>query len=291
MEEPKGKRKFIDKLKDRYRLVILNESTLEDVWYAVLSRFNLMVWLGLFGIVLVTLGIVLVSFTPLREYIPGYPDGNIRWLYLQNAIKMDSLEEQIVIRDQYIENIRLILRGKETKRFMGNSDTVPEVSHLAYVKENFDSVLGMDIQDEERYNVTATSPYQPKQDDFAINELHFFCPLKGTITNLYDAKGNHYGIDIVSNLNEPILSVLDGTVIMAAWTLEAGYVIQVQHNNNLISIYKHNSQLLKQVGDRVTSGEVLAIIGNTGEFTTGPHLHFELWHRGKPLNPRDYIVF
>jgi len=109
-----------------------------------------MVWTGLFGIVLVTIGIVLVSFTPLREYIPGYPDGNIRWLYLQNAIKMDSLEEQIVIRDQYIENIRLILRGKETKRFMGNSDTVPEVSHLAYVKENFDSVLGMDIQDAQR---------------------------------------------------------------------------------------------------------------------------------------------
>ena len=290
MEKPKGKRKFIDKLKDRYRLVILNESTLEDVWYAVLSRFNVMVWLGFIGILLVAMGIVLVSFTPLREYIPGYPDGNIRWLYLQNAIKMDSLEQQINIRDQYIENIRFILRGKETLSYMDNTDSLPQTTNIDHENIAFDSLLGMQLQDEDRYNVT-TSIFQPEQEKFEINKLHFFCPLKGTITNLYDARGNHYGIDIVSNLNEPILSVLDGTVIMAGWTLEAGYVIQVQHNNDLISIYKHNSQLLKTMGDRVKSGEVLAIIGNTGEYTTGPHLHFELWHRGKPLNPRDYIVF
>jgi murein DD-endopeptidase MepM/ murein hydrolase activator NlpD len=290
MEKPKGKRKFIDKLKDRYRLVILNESTLEDVWYAVLSRFNVMVWLGFIGILLVAMGIVLVSFTPLREYIPGYPDGNIRWLYLQNAIKMDSLEQQINIRDQYIENIRFILRGKETLSYMDNTDSLPQTTNIDHENIAFDSLLGMQLQDEDRYNVT-TSIFQPEQEKFEINKLHFFCPLKGTITNLYDARGNHYGIDIVSNLNEPILSVLDGTVIMAGWTLEAGYVIQVQHNNDLISIYKHNSQLLKRMGDRVRSGEVLAIIGNTGEYTTGPHLHFELWHRGKPLNPRDYIVF
>ena len=290
MEKPKGKRKFIDRLKDRYRLVILNESTLEDVWYAVLSRFNVMVWLGLIGILLVAIGIVLVSFTPLREYIPGYPDGNIRWLYLQNAIKMDSLEQQINIRDQYIENIRFIMRGKETLSYMDNTDSLPRTATIDYENIAFDTLLGMQLQDDDRYNVT-TSIFQPEQEKFEINKLHFFCPLKGTITNLYDARGNHYGIDIVSNLNEPILSVLDGTVILAGWTLEAGYVIQVQHNNDLISIYKHNSQLLKRMGDRVRSGEVLAIIGNTGEYTTGPHLHFELWHRGKPLNPRDYIVF
>ena len=120
MEEPKGKRKFFDKLKDRYRLVILNENTLEDVWYAVLSRMNFMVWIGFIGIILVALGIVLVSFTPLREYIPGYPEGNIRWVYLQNAIKVDSLEQQIKLRDQYIENIRYILRGKQTISYVSS---------------------------------------------------------------------------------------------------------------------------------------------------------------------------
>ncbi len=290
MEKPKEKRKLFDRLKDRYRLVILDEDTLEDIWYTVLSRMNIMLWIGLVGVVLVALGIVLVSFTPLREYIPGYPDGNIRWLYLQSAIKMDSLEEQINIRDQYIENIKAILKGNETQTFMASNDTIPPVSDINFEKTDFDSLLGEQVQEEEKYNVSS-SIFQAPSDKFEINKLHFFCPLKGTVTNLYDARGSHFGVDIVSNLNEPVLSVLDGTVIMAGWTLEAGYVIQVQHSHDLISIYKHNSQLLKKMGDRVSAGEPLAIIGNTGELTTGPHLHFELWYRGKPLNPRDYIVF
>ena len=290
MESPEKKRKFFDKLKDRYRLVILNEDTLEDVWYAVLSRMNFMVWIGFAGVILVTLGIILVSFTPLREYIPGYPDGNIRWLYLQNAIKMDSLEKQIEIRDHYIDTIRLILKGKQTNSYINEADSSSTIPNVTFSKTNFDSVLNKQILEEERYNVLA-SKSRFINNSFELNKLHLYCPLKGTVTNVFDAKGNHYGIDIVSNLNEPILSVLDGTVVMSGWTLEAGYVIQVQHNNNIISIYKHNSQLLKQMGDRVSAGEAIAIIGNTGELTTGPHLHFELWHNGNPLNPRDYIVF
>lgn len=289
MGSPKAKRSFLIKLKDRYRLVVLNENTLEDVWYAVLSRINLMVWLGFFGIILVTMGIVLVSFTPLREYIPGYPDGNIRWVYLQNAIKMDSLERQIELRDHYIDNIRMILKGKKTQSYINEYDSSSYASNITFTKTNFDSVLSKQVQEEERYNVLTTN--SKPSSSFELNKLHLYCPLKGTVTNLFDAKGNHYGIDIVSNLNEPILSVLDGTVVMAGWTLEAGYVIQVQHNNNIISIYKHNSQLLKQMGDRVLAGEAIAIVGNTGELTTGPHLHFELWFNGVPLNPRDYIVF
>lgn len=289
MEKPAKKRKFIHKLKDRYRLVILNENTLEDVWYAVLSRINFMVWIGLIGVVLVALGIVLVSFTPLREYIPGYPDGNIRWLYLQNTMLVDSLEQQIQVKDQYISNIKFILKGKETLSYSTPLDSLKKVKKVNFEMNDFDSILENQIIEEDMYNVNTT--YQPVETKFEINKLHFYCPLKGAITNVYDAKGNHFGVDIVSNLNEPILSVLDGTVVMSGWTLEAGYVIQVQHKNNLISVYKHNSQLLKQMGDRVKAGEPLAIIGNTGEYTTGPHLHFELWYNGKPLNPRDYIVF
>lgn len=289
MEKPHKKRKFIHKLKDRYRLVILNENTLEDVWYAVLSRMNFMVWIGFIGIVLVAIGIVLVSFTPLREYIPGYPDGNIRWLYLQNTLLVDSLEQQIHLRDQYINNVRAILKGKETLSYSTSLDSFPPVNKVEFDKSEFDSVLRTQILEEDRYNVNMA--YQPVETKFEINKLHFYTPLKGSITNLYDAQGNHFGVDIVSNLNEPILSVLDGTVILAGWTLEAGYVIQVQHGNNLISIYKHNSQLLKDMGDRVKAGEAIAIVGNTGEYTTGPHLHFELWFNGKPLNPRDYILF
>ncbi len=289
MEEKKTKRKLVEKLRDRYRLVILNDDTLEDVWYAVLSRMNFMVWIGFFGVILVAVGIVLVSFTPLKEYIPGYPDGNIRWVYMQNTLKVDSLEKQLLVRDQYIENIRLILRGKETMAHADQSDTIGNVTNVNFEKSEFDAILKKQIDEEQRYNIANTTPV--KENKFEINKLHFYCPLKGSVTNIFDSQGNHYGIDIVSNLNEPILSVLDGTVIMAGWTLEAGYIIQVQHSNDLLSIYKHNSQLLNRMGDRVSAGQAIAIIGNTGEYTTGPHLHFEMWHKGKPLNPRDYILF
>lgn len=289
MEEPKQKRKFREKLKDRYRLVILNEDTLEDVWYAVLSRINFMVWIGFIGVILVAVGILLVSFTHLREYIPGYPDGSIRKLYIYNSLRVDSLEQQLNVRDQYIKNIHAILKGNETEQHMNAIDSLPDMENITFEQSDFDSLLSVEFEQEEKYGIS-TIYNRPKQD-FEINTLHFFCPLKGAVTNLYDAKGNHFGIDVASNLNEPILSVLNGTVILTGWTLEAGFVIQVQHNNNLVSVYKHNSQLLKEMGDKVSAGEPIAIIGNTGKFTTGPHLHFELWHKGKPLNPSDYIVF
>ncbi len=282
--------KLLEKLKDRYRLVILNEDTLDDVWYTVLSRRNIMVWLGFIGMVLVALGIILVSFTPLREYIPGYPDGNIRWLYLHNTMQVDSLEYQIKIRDQYIANIKQILQGNETISYTKHSDSVTSIHSEQIENATFDPVLEKEIEQEEKYNVNITSP-QVFETKIEINKLHFYCPLRGAVTNRFDAAGIHYGVDIVSNLNEPILSVLDGTVVFSGWTLEAGFVISIQHRNNLISIYKHNSQLLKEMGNRVRAGEPIAIIGNTGEYTTGPHLHFELWHDGKPLNPNDYIVF
>jgi len=288
MKEVKQKRKLKEKLKDRYRLVILNEDTIEDVWYAVLSRINFMVWIGLIGVILVAIGIVLVSFTPLREYIPGYPDGNIRRLFILNSLQVDSLEIELNKRDQYIKNIHSILKGNETNPHMIALDSLPEMEKISFESSNFDSIIDEQFLEEEKYGISTL--YQPEKK-FEINKLHFFCPLKGSVSNLFDASGNHYGIDIVSNLNEPILSVLNGTVIMAGWTLEAGFIIQVQHQNNLISVYKHNSQLLKKMGDKVAAGEPIAIIGNTGEYTTGPHLHFELWHNGKPLNPRDYIVF
>jgi ABC-type multidrug transport system fused ATPase/permease subunit len=280
---------FIQKMQDRYRLVVLDENTLEDVWYTVLSRMNILAWIGLIGLVLVTLGIVLVSFTPLREYIPGYPDGNIRWQYMKNTLMVDSLEHQIQMRDKYIANIQNILKGEETLPHYKTSDSTSALTTINKKPQTFDSVLENQLVEEERYNVNATST--PIESRIEINKLHFYCPLKGAITNEFSSIGNHYGIDIVSNLNEPVLSILEGTVVFTGWTLDAGNVIVVQHHNDLLSVYKHNSQLLKEIGNLVKAGEAIAIVGNTGELTTGPHLHFELWHSGKPLNPSDYIVF
>lgn len=289
MEEIKKKRKLREKLKDRYRLVIFNEDTIENVWQGVLSRMNFIVWIGLVGVLLVAIGIVLVSFTPLREYIPGYPDGNIRRTFILNSLKADSLAHRIALQDQYIENVRSILRGNETKKLI---DTTTEIKTklVNLDSTNFDSAFVLEYEQEEKYGVSNIFQLSEKED-FNLNKLHFFCPVKGAITNEFDASKNHFGIDLASNLNEPVLSVLPGTIVLVGWTIETGYVIQVQHKNNLISIYKHNSQLLKKTGDKVNAGEPIAIIGNTGEYSTGPHLHFEIWYNGNPLNPKNYIVF
>lgn len=289
MEEIKQKRKLREKLKDRYRLVIFNEDTIENVWQGVLSRMNFIVWIGLIGILLVAIGIVLVSFTPLREYIPGYPDGNIRRTFILNSLKADSLSHRISLQDQYIENVRSILRGKDTEKFI---DTATEISPklVDFDTTIFDSAFVLEYEQEEKYGVSNIFQLSEKED-FNLNKLHFFCPVKGSITNEFDASKNHFGIDLASNLNEPVLSVLPGTIVLVGWTIETGYVIQIQHKNNLISIYKHNSQLLKKTGDKVNAGEPIAIIGNTGEYSTGPHLHFEIWYNGNPLNPKNYIVF
>jgi murein DD-endopeptidase MepM/ murein hydrolase activator NlpD len=293
MEEKKKKRKLLTRLKDRYRLVILNESTLEDVWYAVLSRFNFIIWIGFTGIFLIIIGVVLVSFTPFREYIPGYPQSDIRSLYRYNYMMVDSLEEELRVQKQYYDNLTTILQGEATKSYVHNSDSITPAELNEEEEQSLDSAFIEEFALEERYSLSASNvqAITKKAETFDLSKLHLFCPIKGSITNTYDAVSHHFGIDIVSNANEPILSVKEGTVIMAGWTLEAGYVIQIQHPNNLLSVYKHNSKLLKQMGDRVRAGEVIAIIGNTGEYTTGPHLHFELWHNGRPLNPKDYIVF
>jgi murein DD-endopeptidase MepM/ murein hydrolase activator NlpD len=292
METPPKKRKWSEKLKDHYRFVILNENTLEDVWYAVLSRRNVIIWSGLIGFILVAVGIILVSFTPLREYIPGYPDANIRRLFMYNNLKVDSLEQQLNIRDQYIENIRKILNGQETHQYINSTDSIQNITETKISVPQIDSSLYDQVEQDDRYNIQVSQQKNYHEPLFYdLSKIHFYCPVKGTLTNFFNTDKNHFGIDIVSNLNEPVLSVLDGTVVFAGWTLEAGYVIEVQHGSNLISIYKHNSFLLKKMGERVQGGEPVAIIGNTGEYTTGPHLHFELWQGGKPLNPKDYIIF
>ena len=130
-----------------------------------------------------------------------------------------------------------------------------------------------------------------KQTNVNLKNLHFFLPIKGIVTNGFNVENGHLATDIVAQPNEPVLATLEGTVTLATWSLQEGYIIMIQHNYNIVSIYKHNESLLKKQGDHVTAGEPIAIIGNTGELTTGPHLHFELWYNGTPLNPEDYIAF
>lgn len=282
------KKNIFNKLKHKYRLSIYNDDTFEEVWFLRLSRLNVFTIVGTI-LLIFTIGIiVLIAFTPLREFIPGYPDGNMRRNIISNVYKLDSLEHELKVRDRYFESINTIIRGGTPISYESSQDTTLRYEDITFAKSEHDSILRQQIEEEELFNLSVLSNTSNKTD---FTSIHFFPPVKGIVTNPFNPNENHFGTDIVAESNKVVVATLDGTVTMANWTLETGYVIQIQHDNNLISVYKHNSELLKKVGNHVTAGEAIAIIGNSGELSSGPHLHFELWHNGTPIDPEDYIAF
>jgi murein DD-endopeptidase MepM/ murein hydrolase activator NlpD len=282
------KRHIVNKLKNKYRLSIYNDDTFEEVWYLRLSRLNVFSIVGT-SVLLFTIGIiVLIAFTPIREFIPGYPDGNMRRNIINNVYKLDSLEHELEMRDRYFESINTIIRGGTPVSYENSQDTSIRYEDITFDKSEHDSLLRQQIEEEELFNLSIFDNTSNKTD---FSSIHFYPPVNGLVTNSFNPSENHFGTDIVTASNKVVVATLDGTVIIANWTLETGNVIQIQHDNNLVSIYKHNSELLKKVGDHVTAGETIAIIGNSGELTSGPHLHFELWHNGTSIDPEDYVAF
>jgi len=288
MAANKEKRKYIDKLKNKYRLNILNDETFEEVWAMRLSRLNVISVFGGAAILIVFLVIALIAFTPIREFIPGYPDGNTRRNIVINALKADSLERELKLWKDYYSNINNILRGGEPVNVESKPDSSVKYKEIRFTRSVEDSLLRMQIEENEMYNLSVFDGRKAKNN---ISTILLFAPVKGVVTSTFSLQQNHFGVDIVAASNEPVVAVADGTVTLASWTTETGNVLQIQHDDNLISVYKHNSQLLKKQGARVKAGETIAIIGNSGELTTGPHLHFELWHNGNPIDPEKYIVF
>jgi murein DD-endopeptidase MepM/ murein hydrolase activator NlpD len=284
----KTKRNIDYNLNDKYRLIIYNDETFKEVWYLRLSKINFIV-LFISLVILLSAGIFsLVAFTSIREMIPGYPDDNIRRTILMNSLRLDSLEEEIRIRDIYFRNLNAIIAGREPEDLMPSVDSTREYGEIDFSKSLEDSILRIQIEEEEQYNLAVIDN---SRQPMGLARIHFFAPIKGHVTNSFSAYENHFGTDIVAGPNEVVKAVLDGTVILATWTVETGYVIEIQHNNNLISVYKHNAELLKKTGNLVKAGDAIAIIGNSGELTTGPHLHFELWLNGTPIDPEEFIVF
>jgi murein DD-endopeptidase MepM/ murein hydrolase activator NlpD len=248
------------------------------------NRFGfigLIVSLVLFVIVITS---VLIAYTPIRELIPGYPDKRTKVAIVENATRLDSLENEIRVRDQYLINFKQVLLGE--KPF----NTALEMS------VNLNDTI-MEITDLPKLNMSNT----PKKLNHSLHEYHskgnlpasilFFPPAKGVVTNSFDPAHNHYGTDIVTADDEIVRASLDGTVILANWTMETGYTMQIQHDYNYITIYRHLKKLLHTTGDKVKAGESVGVYGNTGEISFGPHLHFEIWHNGTPLDPEQYIEF
>lgn len=272
---------------DPYRIVIFNDLNLHIIKQ---FRFNARTFvLGLVAAIvsIIVAVTILIAFTPLREYIPGYPSGKLRQELIQNALVTDSLEQKISLYDRYFKDMRAMLSGENTLDTVTRRDSIvrPNLHDLRRI--NQDSLF-KDELDHEQFNLKL-GPGSSRKGGLA--SLLFFPPLKGLVTGKQDITSGHYGVDIVSKQNSRISSALDGTVLFSEWTMETGYVIMIQHDQNIVTCYKHNSELLKKQGDKVKAGEVIAIMGNTGKETTGPHLHFELWVNGSPINPEDYISF
>jgi murein DD-endopeptidase MepM/ murein hydrolase activator NlpD len=286
----KSERKLSDRLRDKYRLIIYNDNTFEEMGFVRLKGFNLLWIIGALGFLLISLTFILIAYTSIRELIPGYPDNTIKREMVMNALKLDSLEHELEIRDRYLAVANDILKGNNPASYGEMTKDSVKIKEIIFTKSPKDSLLRRKVEEEEQFNF-ASNPAINNNANQTLAQVHFFSPLRGIISNGFNPNINHIGVDIVSEPNAVIKAALDGTVIMAAWTLETGYVIQIQHDNNIITVYKHNAELLKQIGNRVVAGEPIAIVGNSGEISTGPHLHFELWNNGHPVNPVDYIVF
>ena len=249
---------------------------------------------GTVFIILVFGSMALVMFTPLRQLVPGYPTNAMRNQIVNNSLRLDSLEHEIRLRDKFIHNINNIITGGDQEFIETETESnPPNYENITFTRSEQDSLLRKQVEEEERFNfgMQIQSSKSSFSEEALISRIQFFKPVEGVVSNKFSLNNNHFGIDIVVAPNGVVKSILDGTVIMAAWTYETGHVIQIQHTANIISIYKHNAELLKKTGDRVKVGDNIAIVGNSGEISTGPHLHLEIWHNGIPVNPEDYIVF
>ena len=286
--DKKEKRK--GKWRDKFRFAIFNDTTYEEVWRVRLTKSNALLAMGLLMFLIIAINTSLIAFTNLREFIPGYPDVELRRNIIMNALLLDSLERELDIRDKYFADLNSVISGNQSIERVSRRDSTRDYSNIVFRRSPEDSILRSRVEQEEQYNLSIGTTGAERGTSMA--NIHFFPPVKGIVSSNFDERTRHYATDIVTQPKAVVSSTLDGTVIMTGWTMETGFVMMIQHQNNLVSIYKHNARLLKETGDRVWAGEAISIVGDSGElYTSGPHLHFELWHNGEPLNPTDYIFF
>jgi murein DD-endopeptidase MepM/ murein hydrolase activator NlpD len=276
--------------RDKYRFSVANDTTFEEVWRIRLTQYNAFLLITALVFFIIGTTTALIAFTNLREFIPGYPDITMRRNILISAIRLDSLEKELSFRDKYFENLSSIIAGNQPLSALALRDTTRNYNKITFRNSPEDSALRAQVEKDDRFNLTLGSVGSESVTSFA--GLHFFPPVKGIVSGKFDPSSSHFGTDIVTRPKSPVDAALDGTVIFTGWTRETGYVIEVQHSNNIVSVYKHNASLLKETGELVRTGEAIAIVGDSGElYTSGPHLHFEIWYKGTPLDPEKHIIF
>ena len=286
MGENKKSLKYKNTLLQKYKLVILNSESFEERASFSFSRLRFYLVFVCFVLFSVFFSFLLIVYTPISNHVPGKSSSEVQKSLISLSLKSDSLERVLKNRAIYFENIENIILGKDPSSRLDSSmaSRSKKLSAPDFSASKEDSLFRVVV---ERDNKGSFIESNTTQNEY----LTFFPPISGIISDKYSSKSKHFGVDLVAKEKTRISSVLDGTVIISTWTAETGYIIAIQHLKNYVSIYKHNSLLLRSVGDFVRAGDHIAVIGNSGELTSGPHLHFELWHNGEPVDPENYITF
>ena len=280
----KEKKPFSQRLLNKYRLVVLNEATYEERLSYKLSRLNIFLFFSLIAILIIISTICLIAFTSVKEYIPGYDSTVLRTNAVKNIETLDSLTLVIEKNQDFINSIGSVILGETTKSEAQKEIKVRiDISDIEFKVNQEDSLLRKVVEKEDRFNVLESATSKVK--------YVLISPIFGQVTSRFDYGIKHFGTDIAVPINSPVKSIAKGAVVLAEWTVQTGYVIVIEHAYGLTSVYKHNDSGLISQGDLVESGQVIALSGNTGELTTGPHLHFELWREGIPVNPENYVSF
>lgn len=271
-----------------FRLTLVDDDTHDKVWSKKFTRIGALVTAVTVIVVTIATIFCVIAFTPIRTLIPGYPDARSKHDAIKNAITIDSLENVLTKWELYSENLRRVVDGQEPLKIDSlmevRKNPAAEAGDSRELAEK-DSLLRKEVADEDRFDIKPGSART-----LPIEGMHFFTPIKGVVSQGYD-KALHPYIDITAPGNSVVMSVLDGTVISAGWNDTEGYTIRIQHEGDIISVYKHNQKLLKETGDKVTAGTPIAVLGGTGSTSDGDHLHFELWHKGEAVDPTKYISF
>jgi len=278
---------FLKRLLNDFKVVVSSEDTFEEKISFRVNRLNIFFVMLVYSIILISFTISVVFFTQLREMVPGYSSSDLLNKAIYLTKKTDSLEQQIALNNLFYKSIEDVLSGN-TKEFIAKEkisvDSSLTNTDITTVPPNSqDSILRKYVENEDKFNLT--------KNELVIENKMFFSPIKGEITQRFNSNENHFAIDIAADIGTPVKSVLDGRIIFSEWSLDTGYAIIIDHGENIISVYKHNSKILKDQNDFVQAGEVIAYSGNQGNLSTGPHLHFELWKNGTPINPESLLNF
>lgn len=281
------------KLKNRYRLLVMNDETFEEKFSLTLTPSNVWIAGSTAAVLLILLTAMAIIYTPLKYFIPGFSDYRSQQQIVRLQMRTDSLEQVLAYRNQWLEHVQMVLGGTGdsllTNKLTSTASVDKQGIQLEEVTEA-EQQLRKKMEEEDNFSVSLEGRgLSPELE--RIKSQYFIPPVTGLVTQEYDAAKGHFGIDVATPTGEPVKATTSGVVISASWTLDNGHELTIQHADDLISVYKHNSRLLKKSGDVVQAGEVVAIAGNTGEQSTGVHVHLELWVKGKSVNPRTLIHF